>query len=79
MRPIGTLMLAVISAPLIAVPAMAADCPMPPDLGDAWTVAAPEQEGLNSALICGYWPAPRTPKGSAGSWRRYRSPRATDI
>jgi CubicO group peptidase (beta-lactamase class C family) len=55
-RPIGTLMLAVISAPLIAVPAMAANCPMPPDLGDGWTVAAPEQEGLNSALICGIGP-----------------------
>src|ERR1041385_3928181 len=55
-RPIGTLMLAVISASLIAVPAMAADCPMPPDLGDGWTVAAPEQEGLNSALICSIGP-----------------------
>jgi CubicO group peptidase (beta-lactamase class C family) len=55
-RPIETLMLAVISAPLIAVPAMAANCPMPPDLGDGWTVAAPEQEGLNSALICGIGP-----------------------
>jgi len=55
-RPIGTLMLAVISAPLIAVPAVAADCPMPPDLGDGWTVAAPEQEGLDSTLICGIGP-----------------------
>src|SRR5690349_9710015 len=55
-RPIGTLMRAVISAPLIAVPAMAADCPMPPDLGHGWTVAAPEQEGLDSALICGIGP-----------------------
>jgi CubicO group peptidase (beta-lactamase class C family) len=55
-RPIGTLMLAVISAPLIAVPAMATDCPMPPDLGDGWTVAVPDQEGLDSTLICGIGP-----------------------
>jgi CubicO group peptidase (beta-lactamase class C family) len=49
-------MLAVISAPLIAVPAVAADCPMPPDLGDGWTVAAPDHEGLDSALVCGIGP-----------------------
>jgi CubicO group peptidase (beta-lactamase class C family) len=53
---IGTLMLAVVLAPLIAVAAMAADCPKPTDLGDGWTVAAPEQEGLDSALICGIGP-----------------------
>jgi hypothetical protein len=43
----------VVLAPLIALAAMAADCPKPTDLGDGWTVAAPEQEGLDSALICG--------------------------
>jgi hypothetical protein len=46
MRRIGTLMLAVVLAPLVAVPAIAADCPMPPDLGDGWTVTAPDQVGL---------------------------------
>ena len=48
---IGTLMLAVVLAPLIAVAAMAADCPKPTDLGDGWTVAAPEQEGLDPELM----------------------------
>ena len=56
MRRIGTSMLAVVLAPLIAVPAMAADCSVPPDLGDGWTVAAPEQEGFDPALICGIGP-----------------------
>jgi CubicO group peptidase (beta-lactamase class C family) len=53
MRRIGTLMLFVVLAPLIALAAMAADCPKPTDLGDGWTVTAPEQEGLDPALICG--------------------------
>jgi CubicO group peptidase (beta-lactamase class C family) len=56
MRRIGTLMLAVVLAPQIALAAMAADCPKPTDLGDGWTVAAPEQEGLDPALICGIGP-----------------------
>jgi CubicO group peptidase (beta-lactamase class C family) len=56
MRRIGTLMLAVVLAPLIALAAMAADCPQPTDLGDGWTVTAPEQEGLDPALICGIGP-----------------------
>jgi hypothetical protein len=56
MRRIGTLMLFVVLAPLIALAAMAADCPKPTDLGDGWTVTAPEQEGLDPALICGIGP-----------------------
>jgi CubicO group peptidase (beta-lactamase class C family) len=56
MRRIGTLMLAIVLAPLIALAAMAADCPKPTDLGDGWTVTAPEQEGLDPALICGIGP-----------------------
>jgi hypothetical protein len=56
MRRIGTLMLAVVLAPLIALAAMAADCPKPTGLGDGWTLAAPEQEGLDPALICGIGP-----------------------
>ena len=56
MRWLGTLTLAVVLALVIAVAAAAADCPKPTDLGDGWTVAAPEQEGLDPALICGIGP-----------------------
>jgi CubicO group peptidase (beta-lactamase class C family) len=56
MRRIGTLLLAVVLALLIAVAATAADCPKPTDLRDGWTVAAPEQEGLDPALICDIGP-----------------------
>jgi CubicO group peptidase (beta-lactamase class C family) len=56
MRRIVRLMLAPVLAPLIVVAAMAADCPKPTDLSDGWTVAAPEQEGLDPALICGLGP-----------------------
>jgi hypothetical protein len=43
-------------APLIAVAANAADCGSPTDLRDGWTVGAPEEEGLDPALICGIGP-----------------------
>jgi CubicO group peptidase (beta-lactamase class C family) len=33
-----------------------ASCGSPPDLYDGWSVAAPEQEGLDPALICGIGP-----------------------
>jgi CubicO group peptidase (beta-lactamase class C family) len=56
MRRMGRLMLGVGLASLIAMAAMGADCPKPIDLHDGWTVAAPEQEGLDSALICGIGP-----------------------
>jgi len=56
MRRMGRLMLGVGLAPLIAMAAMGADCPKPTDLHDGWTVAAPEREGLDSALICGIGP-----------------------
>ena len=36
--------------------AAVADCPKPIDLHDGWTVAAPEQEALDPALICGIGP-----------------------
>jgi hypothetical protein len=36
--------------------AMAADCGTPTDFHDGWTVAAPDQEGLDPALICGIGP-----------------------
>ena len=38
---------------LLAATAIAADCGSPADLHDAWKIAAPEQEGLDPALICG--------------------------
>ncbi len=50
---ITTLTLGVVLAPLVA---MGMDCPKPPDLHDGWTVAAPEQEPLDPALICGIGP-----------------------
>jgi len=56
MRRMRTLTLAAALAPLIAVAAMAADCPKPTDLHDGWTVAAPDQEGLDPTLICGIGP-----------------------
>src|SRR6266581_8496649 len=56
MRRMRTLTLGAVLASLIAVAAMAADCPKPTDLHDGWTVAAPEQEGLDPALICGIGP-----------------------
>jgi hypothetical protein len=57
MRRIEILIVAaVVLATLIAVTAMAADCPKPTDLHDGWTMAAPGQEGLDPALICGIGP-----------------------
>jgi CubicO group peptidase (beta-lactamase class C family) len=48
--------LGLVLASLIAVPTMAANCDSPTDLHDGWTVAAPEKEGLDAALICGIGP-----------------------
>ena|SRR5438105_5120318 len=47
---------AVVLAPAIAVAETAASCGSPSDLRDGWSVAAPEQEGLDPALICGIGP-----------------------
>src|ERR1700731_3653882 len=44
---------AVALAPAVAA---AASCGTPTDLRDGWTAAAPEQEGLDPALICGIGP-----------------------
>src|SRR5213595_1608476 len=55
-RRIRMLTLGAVLAPLIAVTAMAAECPKPTDLHDGWTVTAPDQEGLDPALICGIGP-----------------------
>src|SRR5204863_6911830 len=56
MRRIRTLTLGAVLASIVAVAAMAADCPKPTDLHDGWAVAAPEQEGLDPTLICGIGP-----------------------
>ena len=56
MRQIGTLLLGVVPALLIAATAMAVDCQTPTGLADGWKVAAPEREGLDPALICGIGP-----------------------
>ena len=55
MRQVGVLVFGFVVV-LIAVAAIAADCPKPTDLHDGWTVAAPDQEGLDPALICGIGP-----------------------
>jgi CubicO group peptidase (beta-lactamase class C family) len=55
MRQVGALVFGLVFV-LIAVAAMAADCQEPTDFHDGWTVAAPEQEGLDPALICGIGP-----------------------
>ena len=55
MRQVGVLVLGLVFV-LIVVAAIAADCPKPTDFHDGWTVAAPEQEGLDPALICGIGP-----------------------
>jgi hypothetical protein len=56
MRWIKALVLGVVLAPMLAVAANAVDCGSPTDLHDGWTVAAPDQEGLDPALICGIGP-----------------------
>src|SRR5215813_8938113 len=56
---IVALLLGVVPATLVSpavAAAMAADCPKPTDLHDGWLVAAPEEEGLDPALICGIGP-----------------------
>ena len=50
---VGRLVLGIVFTSIFASPTMAADCPKPTDLHDGWTVAAPDQEGLDPALICG--------------------------
>ena len=55
MRQIGVLVFGLVFV-LVAVAAMAAECPKPTEFHDGWTVAAPEQEGLDPALICGIGP-----------------------
>ena len=53
---IVALILGVVPATLVAPAVVAASCGTPTDLHDGWTVAAPEQEGLDPALICGIGP-----------------------
>src|ERR1700752_4167507 len=49
-------MLGIVIALLVAAAVAAADCPSPAALPHGWTVAAPEKEGLDPALICGIGP-----------------------
>jgi CubicO group peptidase (beta-lactamase class C family) len=53
---IGAVVLGLVLASVIALPAMSANCENPTDLHDGWTVAPPEKEGLDPALICGIGP-----------------------
>src|SRR6516225_4621380 len=54
MRLIGTLVLVLVI--VSTSPSKAVDCGSPTDLRDGWTVAAPANEGLDPALICGIGP-----------------------
>lgn len=54
---IGPPVFGFVLAPLIAFAANAADCGSPVDLRDGWPIAAPEQEGLDPALICDIGPS----------------------
>jgi hypothetical protein len=53
MRWTAALVLSMLLAPATV---LAADRGSPTDLHDGWTVAAPDQEGLDPALICGIGP-----------------------
>src|SRR6516165_12695852 len=55
MRQVGELVFGLVFV-LITVAAMAADCQKPTDFRDGWTVATPERQGLDPALICGIGP-----------------------
>ncbi len=50
---VGILVLGIAFTSIFTSLTMAANCPKPTDLNDGWTVAAPDQEGLDPALICG--------------------------
>ena len=56
-----------------------ADCSKPTDLHDGWTVAAPEQEALDPALICGIGPRLEALKEAKRSRGRHRPPRAIGL
>jgi hypothetical protein len=55
MQGVAGVVLGVAFSLMVALPAMAAEC-TPTDLHDGWAVAAPDQEGLDPALICGIGP-----------------------
>jgi CubicO group peptidase (beta-lactamase class C family) len=50
---IRTFLLGVMLAPLAAQVAMATHCGSPVDLHDGWSLATPEQQGLDPDMICG--------------------------
>jgi len=55
MRQVGVLGFGLVFM-LIGGAEIAAECPKATDFHDGWTVAAPEQQGLDPALICGIGP-----------------------
>src|SRR5438309_631678 len=57
-------MLGIVIALLVAAGVAAADCPNPTDLHDGWTQAAPQQVGLDPALICGIGPRLEATEGA---------------
>jgi len=56
MQGVAGVVLGVALSMMVALPAMAAECGTPTDLHDGWAVAAPDQEGLDPALIRGIGP-----------------------
>jgi len=56
MQGVAGVVLGVALSLMVALPAMAAECGTPTDLHDGWAVAAPDQEGLDPALIRGIGP-----------------------
>ncbi len=48
--------IAAVALLLAARPAAAQDCPAPPDREDGWSVAAPEQAGLDPRVLCAVGP-----------------------
>src|SRR5438045_2690072 len=53
---INALVFGILLAPMLAATAIATDCGSPADLHDAWRIAAPQQVGLDPALVCGIGP-----------------------
>jgi hypothetical protein len=74
MRFMWTIAVVIVLAPLVALAANAEDCGSPTDLHDGWTVAAPEQEGLDAVKLCVRWtpivgqpePSPNSPLTKSG-------------
>jgi uncharacterized membrane protein len=55
MRRIAALTLC-LTLSAIRLPASAAECGAPAEMGDCWPVSSPSDQGLDAALICGIGP-----------------------